>query len=125
MFIDYSKATGIKLFQSATEALPIIFDADSKQVNLFCEALQDRAEKLGCDLAGGNVITIPDINGQNCNLITQYGQLTANEITAHVLTFVGQQSRQAQNSVQLYHCLKNSITKTAKLKILAELEKYI
>eukprot|EP00957_Ditylum_brightwellii_P201562 15326237-Ditylum_brightwellii.AAC.1 len=102
-FIDYSTATGTKLLQLIMEALSIIFDADSKQVNLFCKALQDRAKKSGWDLARDNMITISDTNSQNCNLILQ----------------------QAQNSVQLYHCLKNSITDTAKLKILAETEKYI
>eukprot|EP00957_Ditylum_brightwellii_P183545 13981018-Ditylum_brightwellii.AAC.1 len=76
VFINYSTTTGIKLFQSGTEALPIIFNANSKQVSLFCKLLQDRAKKLGWDLARGKVVLIPDLNGQNQNLITRYGQLT-------------------------------------------------
>ena len=33
-------------------------------------------------------------------------------------------SHQAQNNVQLYHCMLNSLTKAGKLKILAESQKY-
>eukprot|EP00957_Ditylum_brightwellii_P173584 13216124-Ditylum_brightwellii.AAC.1 len=81
--------------------------------------------KSGWDLAGGNIISIPDSNGQNCNLISEYGRLTTKEITTYLKTFVFCHTRQAQNSVHLYHCLKNLITKTATLKILAETEHYI
>eukprot|EP00957_Ditylum_brightwellii_P026425 1999329-Ditylum_brightwellii.AAC.1 len=38
-FIDYQTSTGTKLCQTATAALPITFNAESKQANLFCEAL--------------------------------------------------------------------------------------
>ena len=39
--------------------------------------------------------------------------------------FIGQQTRQAQNSVQLFHCLTNSITESVQLKIVADSNKYM
>eukprot|EP00957_Ditylum_brightwellii_P047266 3590222-Ditylum_brightwellii.AAC.1 len=118
-------STKIKLFQSATEPLLIIFDTTSKQVNLFCEALKDRAEKSGWELIGGNVTTITDHNVMTCNLIMEYGRLTSEDIKAQVMVFIGSQTRQTQNYVQLYYFLKNSLVETAKLKILAKTTEYI
>eukprot|EP00957_Ditylum_brightwellii_P014867 1121409-Ditylum_brightwellii.AAC.1 len=115
-FIDYLTSTRIKLFQLVTEPLSIVFDTTS---------LKDRAKKSGWELTGGNVTTIPDSNDMACNLITEYSRLSPEDIEAQVTLFVGRQTRQAQNLVRLYHCLKNSLTETAKLKILAETLEYI
>ena len=47
------------------------------------------------------------------------------EIRKYIQHFIGQQTRQAQNSVQLFHCLTNSMTKAAHLKIVAESYRYM
>eukprot|EP00957_Ditylum_brightwellii_P146753 11172465-Ditylum_brightwellii.AAC.1 len=123
-FIDYQTSTGIKLFQATTESLPVTFAAESKQVNLFCEALGERASKAGWNLLGGDMINIPDTNRVNRNLITTYVRLTKENIMTFVTAYQGGQIRQAQNFVQLFHCIKNSLPKTATLKILAESQSY-
>ena len=46
-------------------------------------------------------------------------------IEANIQHFIGQRSRQAQNSVQIFHCLKNSMTEATDLKIVAESDKYM
>eukprot|EP00957_Ditylum_brightwellii_P099973 7618668-Ditylum_brightwellii.AAC.1 len=79
-FIHYQTNTEIKLFQTMTRPLLVMFDTDSKQVNLFCEALGKRANKAGWNLAGGNIIDIPDTNSNLRNLITEYGSLTKMDI---------------------------------------------
>jgi hypothetical protein len=39
--INYGTAQGIKLFNAATEKLPVTFDVNSQGANLFCDALLD------------------------------------------------------------------------------------
>ena len=46
-------------------------------------------------------------------------------IEADIQNFMGKQSRQSQNSIQLLHCLTNSTTEATHLKIVAESDKYI
>eukprot|EP00957_Ditylum_brightwellii_P014240 1072152-Ditylum_brightwellii.AAC.1 len=123
-FIDYQTSTGIKLFQTATDSLPATFSAESKQVKLFCEALGERTSKAGWNLLGGDVINIPDTNGFNRNFITAYRRLTKENIIAFATAYQGGQMRRAQNYVQLFGCIKNLLSKIAKLKILAETQSY-
>jgi hypothetical protein len=59
MIINYSTAQGIKLFNAASEKLPVTFDVNSQGANLFCDALIDRANKSGWYTGEGNIITIP------------------------------------------------------------------
>jgi hypothetical protein len=122
--IDYTTSTGIKLWQEATAALTFQFSAESREVNQFCEKLSERAHKSGWRAAGANVIDIPDAHGNNHDLINEYGQLTDEQIRNHCATYIANDTRQAQNNAQLYHCIQNTLTKEGQLKILAERDKY-
>ena len=121
-FIDYTTATGIKLWQESTAALPNKFSAEGHDANQFCEALLERAEKSGWNRAPSDIITIT-VNNQGINLLTEYGRITTDDITANA-TYMGMQNRLAQNDAQMYHCIKNSLTPEAERKILAERESY-
>ena len=68
---------------------------------------------------------IADSNRTTRNLITEYGRLTVEDIETNIQQLIRQQTRQSQNSVQLFHCLTNYMTEAAHLKIVAELEKYM
>lgn len=122
--IAYETATGMKLYNAATAALPFKFDADAKGINMFCEKLKDRAIQSGWHLAGGNILSIPDSQGVDRDLITQYGQLTPDDIVAHVATYINAQGRAAQNAVQMHHCIMNSLSSEGNLKIVSEMERY-
>ena len=74
---------------------------------------------------GANIIIIPDSKGTPRKLIPEYGRLTMKNIEANIQNFIGQQSRQSKNSVQLFHCITNSMTEAAHLKILEESNKYM
>ena len=75
--------------------------------------------------AGEYIIMIPNSTGTPRSLITEYGRLTVENIEANVQHFIGNSSHQAQNSVQLFHFLTNSMTEAAHLKIVAESDKYM
>jgi hypothetical protein len=57
-------------------------------------------------------------------LITHYGQLTLQDVQNHVDAYIQLQTRQAQNAVQMFKCISNSLTEDARLKIVAETEVY-
>ena len=105
--------------------LPDPFNGESKPINLFNEKLAERVKQSGWMEAGANIIMIQDSGGTPRNLITEYGRLTVEDIEANMQNFIGQQTRQAQNSVQLFQCLTNSMTEAAHLKIVVESSKYM
>ena len=70
-----------------------------------------------------NVIMIPNSTGTPRKLITEYGRITLEEIEANIQYFIVQLTRKSQNSVQLFHCLTNSMTEAAHLKVLTESDK--
>jgi hypothetical protein len=131
-FIDYSTPTGAKLFQKATEPLPNKFDVEATNVNVFNEQLLTRAKIASWDTGDGDILTIPDANQVNHNLISEYGSLTFAEIEAYVRSYVtatqpGQpapQNRRRQNDYQLFVCISTSLTDSGIIKLLAERNRY-
>ena len=73
---------------------------------------------------GSNIIMIQDTNKIPRNLISKYMRLAVDDIGKYNMTYIVQQTRQAQNSNYMYHYISNSITKSSHLKIVAELHKY-
>jgi hypothetical protein len=58
--LDYSTSSGIKIWNEASAPLPFKFNVKGKEVNTFCEALSERANKSGWNLAGANIIMTND-----------------------------------------------------------------
>ena len=71
-YINYGTSQGLKLWHAATEPLPKEFDGTSDTVKIFCELLTQCATEAGWHTGAGNILTIPDANGVNRNLITHY-----------------------------------------------------
>ena len=122
--IDYTTTAGLKIYNAATEALPVKFDCQSKSVSTFCEKLIDRANEAGWKTGASNMLTIPDSNGEDRSLLTEYGRLTEEDIRNHADTYMANESRQAQNNVQMYNCLTKSLTEEGHLKIMEEADSY-
>ena len=121
--IDYTTSTGIKLWSEATASLPNKFTGEGKDLNAFSEAVLERANKSGWMATGGDIIRI-NVAGEDINLLTQYGRLTADQIRIFGTTYINQQNRQRQNDAQMYHCLRNSLTDEAANNILSERDNY-
>jgi hypothetical protein len=122
--INYGTAQGIKLFNAATEKLPVTFDVNSQGANLFCYALLDRANKSGWYSGEGNILTIKDSAENNRDLIKEYGRLSMNEIKTQVLTYIDGSNRRVQNSTQMLLCIKESLSDAGKLKIPSEADQW-
>jgi len=67
-------------------------------------------------------ITDPDAK-QN-DLLSNYGKVTLDQIMDHAATYADANTRTAQNSFMLYHCLANSITKEVKAKMMLQTNEY-
>lgn len=72
---------------------------------------------------GGDIIRI-NVAGQDTNLLTQYERLTTEQIMIFGTAYINQQNRQRQNDAQMYHCLRNSLSKEVSNKILTEQDNY-
>ena len=72
-YIDYGTSQGLKLWHAATEPLPEEFDGTSDTIKIFCELLTQRATEAGWHTGAGDILTIPDANGVDRNLITHNG----------------------------------------------------
>jgi hypothetical protein len=123
--IDYSTPAGIKLYLAAIKPLQTdLFGCEAHNVKTFLSALEDRSLGYGWDA----VLDIPldpmDPLVNTLSLLTQYGRLTLEQVRAHAATYIALPNRAAQDSMQLYTCLSNSISKEAKAKVMIWREDY-
>ncbi len=121
--IDYSTSEGRKLHNKAIEALSVEFDCSAGKLKVFLSAFSDQVATQGWE----NLMEIPpDINNPAVthNLVTEYGRLSLEAVTAHVNTYIGAQTRQAQNSYNMYHCIMNSLNETARQKVMLLEDQY-
>jgi hypothetical protein len=123
-YIRYSEATGIKLWNSASASLPTKWAVDSEGLSRFNEHGVDREMQSGWNAPGASIMMIPDVNGVLRHLIHNYGKLTPEDVDAFVTTFIGQETHQSQNDVQLYYCIANTLDERGHLRILSEAESY-
>ena len=100
----------MKLYYKATSPLTgeDRFDGTPRKVVVFLATVQDQALNFGWS----DILTIPDNNGVNHNIIQEYGSLTMLNVPFHTTAYVGQLTRQAQNMQMLYHFIIKSLTST-------------
>ena len=115
----------VNIFNSVTNMLPKTFKSESNSINLLNYRIFYRSTKSGWMSPRANIIFIHVSNGNFHNIIAEYIQLTIQYITAHINTFLENPTRQAQNKVQMYHCITNSLTSVLQLNIVPEEIKYI
>jgi hypothetical protein len=123
--INYATPEGAKMYKAATEALPVKFDCSSVKLKVFLSSLGDRASASGWD----QVFEVPAVvgaapAGATFNLLTEYGRITLDQVAAHANTYIAAESCTAQNSYAIYQCIMQSLTETAKQKILLHEEQY-
>jgi hypothetical protein len=73
---------------------------------------------------GASTMMTPEVDGVLRHLVHNYGQLTPEDISASVATFIGHETRQAQNDVQFYYCIANTLDERRHLRIISEAESY-
>ena len=96
----------------ATKPLKDKFNLDHGSLYGFLKQLSDRVRSSGwTDI---NQIP-PDLNDVDVviDLITSYGNITLEKVRAHAETYVDGQNCAAQDSMQMYQCIFNSLSKSA------------
>ena len=121
--INYRTREGQKLYEMATKPLKDEFNLDHGSLYGFLEQLSDRVRSSGwTDI---NHIP-PDLNDIDVvvNLITRYGNITLEQVRAHADTYVHGQNRAAQDSMQMYQCIFNSLSKSAQAIVALQKAEY-
>jgi hypothetical protein len=114
--INYRTREGQKLYEMAIKSLKDEYNLDHGGLQGFLEQLGDRAKTSGwTDISH----IPPDINNIHdvVNLITRYGGITLEQVRAHAATYVNGHNRAAQDSMQMYQCIFNTLTKEAQAVI--------
>lgn len=121
--IDYGSSSGAKIFKNSTSPLPVKFDMEPESIFTFNDVLKDRCVSAAWSTPLADILTIP-VDGIHLNLIDNYGEITQQQVRDHCATYVHQQSRRSQHSYQMYECLVNSLTESARVKIAPDSEQY-
>jgi hypothetical protein len=125
--IDYSTTQGLKLWQSATAKLADdLYDGSADGLRDFLELMRNRATIAGWT---NSVMAVPndiaDPLGPSKSFLDHYGEITMQHLLDWTDTFINTQTRAAQDSVQLYACAYNSLTKEARDKVTIHRADYI
>ncbi len=123
--LDYSQTTDSKYFGRATKPVnyDTLFDATPENLYGFIKDVESHSQKFGWTTAHSGIFWIPadvnnpaDADGMK-NLLTNYGEITMEHLTEWEETYLDQECREAQDSVQAYHSLRSSLSKTALDKV--------
>jgi hypothetical protein len=125
--IDYSTSEGIKIYGAATSSLveDPLFDCDSEGLSHFLGKVGIRAQTNGWN---GSIFAVPvdiaDPLGDTHDFLTNYGVMSLSHIREHALTYVGTQSRAAQDSMQLGIAIMKSVSVAGFNKLTIRAEDY-
>ena len=117
--IDYSVAHGAKLFHEAVRPLSEMgYGVQAEGLMAFLAKVKTRSQSCGCN----NIIKVPEDAATDPlvnlhDLLDAYGEITLDQIISHAKTYIKSKNRSAQNSMQLYHCLTNSLSEEGMSKV--------
>lgn len=115
---------GIKLHKAIVAALATPFDGSPSKLQAFLDEVRQRASNSGWT---ANLLSISNqdpVNPVNYNLILHHRMLTLDNVRAHAATYIGQQTRLAQDSFMMYEFLHNSFTDTARIRLSVKSDKF-
>ena len=116
--IDYSTDRGQRHYDAATaplgkgETKKLGYELTPQDSFALLITLATRATKMGWSAKGG-ILWVNDAEGNARNILNEYGVLTLDEITQVEETNLTSETRNAQDSHMLYHCLLNSMSPKA------------
>jgi len=122
--LDYSTLLGQRIYESSVAALSTTFTLGNKKQDEivahlieFKLALLGRIKERGWDSGANDILYVPDHHGTLRHVIHDHHLLTEEDIRVHAATYIFTVSRQAQNSVMMYECLKNSMSNESRSEI--------
>lgn len=121
--IDYASREGMRIAEGAKAPLKPDFNLKADNLQVFVTSVHDRGEEYGYNLDDG-ILNVPNAAGEKGNICIAYSMRTIEEVRNHAAGYVFQQTRKAQDSVNLYQCLMNSLASEAKATILQFQDEY-
>ena len=119
-FIDYTTKEGNKIYERAIDPLDPVYDGNSKGVQMFLHQIKRKATICGWI---PSILTIP-VGGVNFSLLSQYGQITMQDIEAHANTYMAVEGRAQQDASNFKIFLDGSLDKDLMMRVLAQSDKY-
>ena len=108
--INYSTKFGATIWNNNTKPLSEKYNLDPKTSSGFLSLVKERVEVARWDM------TI-DVNGTTIDVLTHYGTVSTEQVKQAGLLVTAGHDRAAQNSYQLAHFLRESLTEPAKMKL--------
>jgi hypothetical protein len=106
--LDYNNSVATKIYKGAIQALAL---------NMFMAALYSKSREYGWD----HILEVPrDLQAPMMdlvNVLTNYGELTLEHLQAFAATYVATPTRVAQDSIMLYECIWNTLSKNRRSKV--------
>ena len=114
-------ATAMKLYNKAISPMDDKFNGYANNLAVFLATMRD------CTLCFNwqHIITIPLANGTIRNLLTHYGQVSIDNVCTHAVTFIGTQTRNAEDNDMFYYFIMDSLTPTFHAKLLLHSNIYL
>jgi hypothetical protein len=115
-FIDYSLERERKTYKTAIAGLDEKFDLSPSKLQSFLNRVQERVMEHNWTGIINIILPAPFVGGMApppVNLITNYGQVTLEQVRAHAEVYMAVQHRSNQQSGMLYKFLTNSLDANA------------
>ena len=131
VILDFTQIETRKYFHEATNKLDNeeLYDCTPSNMIHFLKLFEQRASEHGWnDEATGILWVLEDHRDPVSELRympTEYGKISIEQITRFEKSYLGLESRVAQDSYMLYKCLTSSLPKEARIKIESWEDKYI
>jgi hypothetical protein len=112
---------GSKIFKNGSNRLPVDIDCTADNLQMVLAAIEERAVVYGWL---DTILNIEIAEGEYKDLLSQYGELSLGLVRNHVLSYIHQSVRAAQDSMMLFSCITNSLTQDARKKLLLYKKEY-
>lgn len=112
--LDYTVSANVKFYHKAIAPLDHPFDLSPGKLRVFLTSLHNRA--LTTDWI--HILEVPADMADpydTLDMITQYGQISFEQVHDHVMSYNNLHNRAAQDSHQLFLCLMATLTEEAKV----------
>ena len=120
--INYNSKTGVAHWKAATAPLrkdSELYDCNPEGFHQFLKSIKVRADAYGWSRPGGFLWFSPDPDrtSKKSYLLDDYGTFSMEVITNHEKTYVGTESRKAQDNRMLYECIYHSLSVEGMAKV--------
>jgi hypothetical protein len=117
--LNYDDNKDLKFYKAATEKLEEVYDGNN--LPTFLKTLSAKAKQFHwSDLLSVEVGNPP----MRKSILTQYGEISREQVQQKALTYLGNGTRQDQNSDMIFNCLRKSVSKEVLDIVYTEPDRY-